>query len=86
MCEPLAPLHLRCRPESPRLEWIAPEKLTMSIRYFDFIPWISRYLVIVSPDGLPLGDIPYAGDGLAAAVEPHVAVVGNLDESEMEDF
>ena len=58
----------------------------MSIQYFDFIPLISLYLVIVSPDGLPLGDIPYAGDRLAATVQPHVAVVGNLDESETEDF
>ena len=34
----------------------------------------------VAPDGLPLGDVADAGDGLAAAVQPHVTVVSHFDE------
>ena len=40
----------------------------------------------VAPDGLPLGDVADAGDGLAAAVQPHVTVVSHFDESERESF
>ena len=36
----------------------------------------------VAPDGLPLGDVADAGDGLAAAVQPHVTVISHFDEPE----